>query len=192
MAPMPAQNQQALVLKPSQAQTVTDDRSSQILVPMPTRKQIQPSTLSQSQTALGMLREQTWSKADLPQKRCNNHARKDGIKYIKRDSIKVVQKGGMKLVKRGAISLNMVRDSLSIVLDDKAPMPPNEQNRLKTENIIPVPMEQIQVPMSQSKHIIPVQIESDEIETTDEALITENDDEKAGAQKAAAKKDFKD
>ena len=46
LVPMPAQNQQALVLKPSQAQTVTDDRSSQILVPMPTRKQIQPSTLS--------------------------------------------------------------------------------------------------------------------------------------------------
>ena len=55
----------------------------------------------------------------------------------------------------------MVRDSLNIVLDEKAPMPPNEQNRPKTEFII----------------FIPVQIESDEIETTDEALITTNDDE---------------
>ena len=141
------------------------------------RKHIQPSTLSQSQTALGMLREQTWSKADPPQKRWNNHARKDGIKYIKRDSIKVVQKGGMKLVKRGAISLNMVRDSLSIVFDDKAQMPPNEQ---------------IQVPMTQSKHIIPIQMESDEIVTTDEALIKVNDVEEVEAQKAAAKKDFEE
>ena len=71
-------------------------------------------------------------------------------------------------------SLNMVRDSLNIVLDDKAPMPPNEQNRPKTE------------------HIIPVQIESDKIETTDEALITENDAEEAESQKAAAKKDFEE
>ena len=29
--------------------------------------------------------------------------------------------------------------------DDKAPMPPNEQNRPKTDHIIPVPKEHIQV-----------------------------------------------
>ena len=59
-------------------------------------------------------------------------------------------------------------------------MPQNQQNRQKTE------------------HIMPVQIESDkidsnaEIETTDKALITENDAKEAEEQKAAAQKEFEE